>query len=102
VNYKYIGLVILAIWLTAQGLEGLFEFYFPHEDKILPTINLIAGVLLLSYAIKLKHGDLGLFFLGCWAVLNSGLFLFHYSFSYSNTIVNVLGVVAGVMLIIKM
>lgn len=101
-DYKYIGLVILALWLTLQGLEGLFEFYFPHEDKILPTINLIAGVFLLSYAIKLKHGNLGLFFLGCWCVLHNGLFLFHYSFSYSNSIVNVLGIVAGVMLVIKM
>lgn len=100
-DLKYIGLVFLGLWLTAQGLEGIFEFYFPHEDKILPTINLIAGLILSGYCIKCKHGDIGLFLLGCWATLNSGLFLFHYSFQYSNTIIHVLGVAAGVMLILK-
>lgn len=100
-NYKYTGLVLLGLWLTAQGLEGIFEFYFPHEDKILPVINLLAGLILSGYAIKLKHGDIGLFLLGCWATLNSGLFLFHYSFHYSNTIIHVLGIAAGMMLILK-
>jgi hypothetical protein len=102
VNYKYIGLVLLAVWLITQGLENLFEFYFPHEDKILPAINLIAGVILLMYAIKLKHGDIGLFLLGCWAFLSSSLFLFHYSFFYSNIITHVLGVAAGIMLIMRL
>ena len=100
-NYKYIGLVLLAFWLILQGLEGFFEFYIPHEEKILPIINITAGLILLFQAIKLKHGDVGVFLLGCWAVLNSTLFLFHTSFFYSNTIVNLLGVVAGIMLILK-
>jgi hypothetical protein len=100
-NYKYIGLVMLGLWLTAQGLEGLFKFYFPFEDKILPVINLISGLILSGYCIKCKHGDIGLFLLGCWATLNSTLFLFHYSFHYSNTIIHVLGIAAGIMLIIK-
>jgi hypothetical protein len=95
VNYKYIGLVLLAVWLITQGLENLFEFYFPHEDKILPAINLIAGIILLLYAIKLKHGDIGLFLLGCWAFLSS-------SFFYSNIITHVLGVAAGIMLIMRL
>jgi hypothetical protein len=101
-NYKYIGLVLLGLWLTVQGLERIFSFYFPHEDKILPAINFTAGLILLGYAIKWKHGDIGLFLLGCWAALRSGLFLFHYSFSYSNTILDVLGLVAGILLILRL
>lgn len=100
-NAKYIGLVLLGIWLTLQGLEGIFQFFIPKEDKILPFVNLLAGLILSGYNIKMKHGDIGLFLLGCWAVLNSGLFLFHYSFQYSNTIIHVLGVTAGIMLILK-
>ena len=100
-KYKYTGLVLLGIWLVLQGLEGIFDFYVPHEDKILPFINLFAGLILSGYCIKLKHGDIGLFLLGCWATLNSGLFLFHYSFQYSSIIVQVLGVAAGIMLILK-
>lgn len=96
---KYFGLVLLAIWLIVQGLEYLLGFYFPKEQKILPAINLLAGIMLLLYAIKLKRGDVGLFLLGCWAILQSSMFLFHYSFSYSNAIVHILGIVAGVLLI---
>jgi hypothetical protein len=101
-NFKYLGLIFLAIWLIAQGLESFFEFYFPHEEKIFPAINLVAGIILAGYCIKLKHGDIGLFLLGCWAVLDSILFLFHFSFEYSNMIVHGLGLVAGIMLILKM
>lgn len=101
-NYKYIGLVLLALWLIAQGLEGIFDFFFPHEEKILPIINFIAGLILLGYAVKLKHGDLGLFVLGLWSALRSGFFLFHYSFNHSNTILDVLGIVAGILLLIRL
>lgn len=99
---KHIGLVLLAVWLITQGLEGFFEFYFPHENKVLPAINFTAGAILLGIAIKMKHGDIGLFLLGCWSVLNSGLFLFHYSFTYSDTITHILGVTAGLFLIMKL
>jgi uncharacterized membrane protein YphA (DoxX/SURF4 family) len=98
---KYIGLIFLAVWLILQGLTGYFEFYVPYEEKIFPAINLIAGLILLFRSIKLKHGDVGLFLLGCWAVLDSVLFLFHYSFRYSNTIVHLLGLVAGILLIFR-
>jgi hypothetical protein len=100
-SYKQIGLTLLAAWLITQGLGSLFKFYFPYGDKILPVINLSAGLFLLMYGIKLKHGDIGLFLLGIWAVLRSGLFLFNYSFPYSNTILDILGIVAGIMLIVR-
>ncbi len=101
-KYKYIGLLFLGIWLTVQGLEGYFEFYFPHENKVLPLINLVAGLLLLFQAIRLKHGDVGIFLLGCWAILSSFLFLSHLSFTHSNTVVHLLGLVAGILLILRL
>jgi hypothetical protein len=100
-DIKYLGLLFLAVWLILQGLTGYFDFYVPFEQKLFPAVNLIAGIILLFRSIKLKHGDLGTFFLGCWAVLNSTLFLFHLSFPYSNTIVHLLGLVSGILLIIK-
>ncbi len=100
-NAKYLGLVFLAIWLIVQGLERTFEFYFPYEEKVLPAINFLAGGFLAGYCIKLKHGDIGLFLLGCWAILSSVLFLFHFSFEYSNKIVNGLSLAAGILLILK-
>jgi len=98
---KYIGLLLLAIWLIAQGAGSLLNIYFPYEAKVLPIINVISGVLLTLTTIKLKHGDIGIFFLGCWAILQSSLFLFHITFSHSNLVVHLLGILAGILLILK-
>ncbi len=97
---KQIGLWFLAAWLIIQGLEAVFKFSFPADGKILPAINLLSGSALFLYAVKLKRGDVGLFLLGCWAVLQSTLFLFHLSFHHSNMIVSILGILAGIFLII--
>ena len=98
---KYIGLILLSLWLIALGLGDLLKIYFPKEQKILPIINMSAGVFLVLCIVKIKRGEIGLLFLGFWAVLQSSLFLFHYSFNHSNTVVHVLGIIAGVLLIFK-
>lgn len=98
---KYIGLVILALWLIAQGVGHLLEFYFPKEQKILPIINIVAGVILVLATIKIKRGEIGLLILGIWAVFQSSMFLFNYSFNYSNMAVHILGIFAGLLLIFK-
>jgi membrane protein insertase Oxa1/YidC/SpoIIIJ len=98
---KYIGLILLSLWLIALGLGDLLNIYFPKEQKILPIINMAAGVFLVLCIIKIKRGEIGLLFLGFWAVLQSSLFLFHYSFNHSNTVVHILGIIAGVLLIFK-
>jgi len=98
---KYIGLFFLSLWLVAQGLTNIFEISFPKEEKILPILNLAAGIFLVLCLIKIKRGEIGSLFLGFWAVLQSSLFLFHYSFNHSGTVVHALGIIAGVLLILK-
>jgi len=98
---KYIGLILLSLWLIVQGLGDLLKIYFPKEQKILPILNLSAGIFLVLCIIKIKRGEIGLLFLGFWAVLQSSLFLFHYNFNHSNTVVHVLGIIAGILLICK-
>jgi hypothetical protein len=97
---KYAGLIGLAIWLILQALETLFKFSFKYDDKILPAINLLAGFILFLYTVKLRRGEIGLFVLGLWATFQSSLFLFHYTFPYSNLMANVLGMLAGILLMI--
>lgn len=98
---KYLGLFLLAIWLLLQGAGYLLKITFPLEGKILPGVNIAAGILLLLTILKIKHGNIGILFLGFWSVLNSSLFLFNITFNYSNIIVHVCGIVAGVLLIFK-
>jgi len=97
---KQAGLWFLAAWLIIQGLQVVFKFSFPKEDKILPLINLVSGVALFLYAVKLKRGDIGLFLLGCWAILQNTLFLFHITFHYSSLVIAILGIMAGIFLVI--
>lgn len=98
---KYTGLILLALWLIAQGLKFIFNLYFPREQEILPLVNMAAGVFLVLCLLKIKRGEISLFFLGVWAILQSSLLLFDYSFNYSHTLVHLLGIVAGILLIFK-
>lgn len=99
---KYLGLFALAIWLIAMGLGHILKIYVPGEQKILPIINITAGALLLLAGIKMKRGEIGLLVLGIWAVFQSSMFLFGYSFNHSNLIVHILGIFAGILLIFKL
>ena len=98
---KYIGLVILSLWLILQGLGDILKFNFPAGDKVLPILNMIGGVFLILCIIKRQQGNLGFLLLGAWSLLQSSLFLFNTSFPHSNTIVHILGIVAGILLIFK-
>jgi hypothetical protein len=99
--FKYIGLVILSLWLIVQGLGDILKFDFPADDKILPILNMVGGTFLILCIIKRQQGNIGFLLLGVWSLLQSSLFLFHISFSHSNTIIHILGMVAGVLLIFK-
>lgn len=98
---KYLGLFSLSVWLIAQGIGNLFGISFIKDEKILPYVNLAAGVFLVLCIFKIKRGELGLLFLGFWAVLQSSLFLFHFNFPYSNIAVHSFGIITGVLLIFK-
>lgn len=96
-----IALFILAVWMIAQGVLALTAFHFPYEKQLLPLLALTAGIVLLMYVIKTKIANLGLLLLSLWLILRSSLYLFHYSFPYSDMVVAILGVVSGVVLMIR-
>ncbi|MCK5871377.1 MAG: hypothetical protein KAG26_01005 [Methylococcales bacterium] len=98
---KHIGLFILSVWLILQGLGNTLKFDFPDYDKILPILNIVGGIFLILCIIKQQKGNIGLLLLGVWSLLQSSSFLFHISFNHSNTIIHVLGIIAGVLLILK-
>ncbi|MCK5727924.1 MAG: hypothetical protein KAG10_02270 [Methylococcales bacterium] len=98
---KYTGLVILSLWLILQGLGDILKIDFPEHRKILPILNMIGGAFLIMCLIKRQRGDIGILLLGAWSILQSSSFLFHISFSHSNTIIHILGLIAGILLILK-
>ncbi len=44
---KYLGLVLLSIWLIGTGLIAILQLNFIYKDIIMGVIALIAGILLL-------------------------------------------------------
>ncbi|MCK5121423.1 MAG: hypothetical protein KAQ91_05540 [Methylococcales bacterium] len=99
---KYWGLLILALWLIIQGVLDLTNLHFPYEKLVMSIMALVAGLVLFLHAVKTKLSDVGLLLLGIWLVLRSSLFLFHFTFPYSDMTIAILGIVAGVLLLIRM
>ena len=44
---KNLGMILLAIWLIIEGLEGVFGFSLGSLSIVVPIIALVAGILLL-------------------------------------------------------
>jgi hypothetical protein len=101
-NYlKNFGFLLLAVWLIFQGLAYILKISIPHDSKILQGINLTAGVILFLHAVKLLHGNYGVFFLGCWLILQNILYLFHLTFTHSGLLISSFGIIIGILLILK-
>jgi len=98
---KNIGLLLLALWLISQSILSLTGFNFPYQKLILSVLALSAGIVLLLHLIKTKFSNIGLFLLSIWLILKSCLYLFHFSFPYSDMTVAILALVTGVFLIIR-
>jgi hypothetical protein len=98
---KNTGLFLMALWLVAQGILSLTKLHFPYEKQLLSSVALCAGIVMLLHGVKTRLGDIGLLLLSLWLILRSSLFLFHYTFPYSDVILAILAIVAGLFLIIR-
>ena len=98
---KNTGLFIMALCLIAQGLLSLTKLHFAYEKQILSSVALCAGIVILLHGIKTRLGDIGLLLLSLWLILRSSLFLFHYTFPYSDVTLAILAIVAGLLLMIR-
>ncbi len=44
---KHLGLIVLAIWLIATGLQAIIDLHFRYDDEVLGALAVAAGVLVL-------------------------------------------------------
>lgn len=98
---RSVGFILLGLWLIAEGGLTLISLHFPYDRMILAAVALSAGVVLLMNSIQSKLYDLGILFLGLWLILRSSQFLFKYSFPYSEWLLAITGIVAGLLLILR-
>ena len=98
---RSVGLILLGLWLIAEGILNLIDLHFPYDRMILAAAALSAGVALLLNSIQSRLNDLGVLFLGLWLILRSSLFLFKFSFPYSEWLLAITGIIAGLLLILR-
>jgi len=98
---KNSGFFLLALWLIIQSTQKLTKLNFPYDTVVIPALALVAGGIIFLQVVKTRLGDIGLFLLSIWLILPSSLYLFKFSFPYSETSLAVLGIAAGMFLIIR-
>lgn len=94
------GLILLGIWLVAQGLVSVIEINFQGRDVILALLALAAGVLLLIGTRKWRS-NLGTILLAIWLILTGLLPLISFTFTGLGVLMALLAIAAGVLLLLR-
>ena len=95
-----IGLIIFAVWLLIRGFIELFGLTFTGMNVVLPLLAILAGVLLL---LRIRESNvainLGFLLLSMWLILTGAVPLLQVNVPELNIILAVLGLAAGVLLL---
>jgi len=93
--------ILLGIWLVLTGLVHLGGVSFTKSGIILAVLGIVTGILFFVANSSEKIGtQIGGILLGTWLVAGSLVSLFNVHFRGSGVILAVLGVAAGVMVLI--
>ena len=95
------GLIVFAVWIITRGIIELFNLSIPSMGLILPILAIFAGVLVLLRIRDLKAViNLGFLFLSIWLILTGLIPLIGVTFPEMAIVMSVLGLAAGVFLLI--
>jgi len=95
-----ITIVLLGLWLIFSALISLLNIHIPVILNLVPIMALISGILILLGTIK-PNKTLGFLLLACWLILR-GLSPFLYvRIPYFGFLVDILGIIAGVLILLK-
>ncbi len=95
-----LGIILVGIWLVAQGLVNLIGITFQGRDVILALLALAAGVLLLIGTRKWRS-NLGIILLAIWLILTGLLPLIGFTFNGLDILMALLAIAAGVLLLLR-
>jgi hypothetical protein len=96
------GKLLLSVWLIAAGLVSLFHLSFPYQEAVLAALAVAAGLLILLEGRGLAWGrNLGILLLAIWLIAFGLLSLFNLRLPASEQILAILGLAAGVLLLLK-
>jgi hypothetical protein len=93
--------ILLGTWLVLTGLLHLGGVSFPKSGVIVALLGIVTGILLfIANSSEKIVTQIGGILLGIWLVASGLVSMFHVSFPGSGVILAVLGVAAGVMVLI--
>ena len=99
---KNLGMLLLSIWLIVTGLLTFVTVSIPSSGIILALLAIAAGILFLwDMRGKRLSGNVGIILLSIWLIVTGLLPLLNVNVPYSDIVLALLAVVAGVLLLIR-
>jgi hypothetical protein len=96
-----IGMLVLAVWLVAQGLVSLFRITNPTVLLALPIIAILAGVLIMLRIRDSKPAvNVGFLLLSVWLILTGLNPLLHVDTTELGLVLSIFGLAAGVLILV--
>ncbi len=96
-----IGMIVLAVWLVAEGLVSLFRISSPTVLLALPIIAIVAGVLILLRIRDSKAVvNIGFLLLSIWLILTGIVPLLNVQSAEIVLVLAVLGLAAGILILV--
>ena len=100
---KGLNIIILAVWLIAQGLVTLLDLSFSGMEIIFAIVQIAAGILLLLMKKKDQiFSKIANLLLSIWLIARGVVAIFEIDFSGMEIIFGILAIAAGVLIIIGM
>jgi len=99
---KRLATILLGAWLIVRGLITLTDFNFQGSSTILAITAVVAGALLILADWSDKFSThIADFVLGTWLILAGIVPLFNLHFRGSHAVLEVVGMLAGVLVILR-
>ena len=101
-NMKRLATILLGVWLILRGLVALAGLSFQGSSTILAITAVVAGALLILADWSEKFSThIADFVLGIWLILAGIVPLFNIHFRGSHAVLEVVGLLAGVLIIVR-
>jgi len=99
---RKLAIPLLAIYLIGAGLDPIFNINLPSASLVLSVLAIAAGILLLVGGAQIRlPRNLGIVALAIWLILVGVLPLLKISFPSQEIILALVGIAAGVLLLIR-
>jgi len=93
--------IVLGVWLLLTGAVALFDLSIPESKTLLAMLGLATGILIVMGDREVKlHKNLGRVLLAGWLILGALLTLISLHFNYSETLMAILAMAAGITILI--